>query len=224
MRVSVLIPTTGRRADWLDVAIASARNQVDAPEVIVEHDLTGTGQSATLNRAFARSTGDWITVCHDDDFYVRTDATALLLAQARMHPEAGAVYSLPQYVTTDGIAGPTPPRLSQWMTKHPRVRWGSFPDGLHMHGTGVLYRRDWWTRVGGWDETLPACEEYEFHLRLLYQGCVFLGLPVATMAYRHHAGQKSARRVGTIGRTSARRQEVQRRIRARYRAALQESA
>lgn len=218
-RVAVLIPTRGTRADLLEQARASAIRQAGAVEVLVEVDRDGRGQSATLNRAAARATGDWLTVCHDDDFYVREDAVAQLLAAAQATPEAGAIYSLPQYVDAAGVPMATPPRLAAWMDKHPRLTWGAFPDGLRMHGTGILYRRTWWERVGGWDEHLPACEEYEFHLRLLQAGCLFVACPVVTMAYRQHPGQKSGRRRGTIGRTSAQRRIIRQAIRDRYREA-----
>lgn len=217
MTISVLIPTAGLRPAWLEEARASAARQTGvAVEVVVEHDYNGRGQSATLNRAFARSTGAWVTVCHDDDFYVRDDALALMLAQGLAHPEAAAVFTLPQYVLADGTVGPTPTRLTAWMERHPRVRWEDLADGLHVHGTGLLYRREWWAMLGGWDESLPCCEEYEWHLRLLSHGAVFVGLPSVVMAYRHHHGQKSGRRAGTYGRTSSRRLAVQRQLRAQY--------
>jgi len=217
--VSVLIPTAGQRPEYLAEAVVSAQQQrVDARlEVIVEHDPTHTGQSATVNRAFARCTGEWITVLEDDDFYVREDAVGLLLATARLHPEAAAVYSLPQYVSALGEPVPTPPRLAAWMAAHPRVRWGTFPDGLAMHGSGLLYARTAWDAVGGWDESIPCCEEYEFHLHLLQTGHTFVALPVPIMAYRQHPHQKSGRRNGSgVGRTSARRKAVQEILRRRY--------
>lgn len=216
--ISVLIPTAGRRPEWLDVARKSVASQYGVPgdvECIVEYDFDGTDQSATLNRAFARSRGRWVTVCHDDDFYVRADALALLHSKARLSPKA-AIYSLPLYVDTDGRPGPTPTRNIEWMRHHPVVTWGSFPDGLYLHGTGVLYPRSWWESVGGWDESLPCAEEYEFHLRLLSRGCTFIALAVPLMAYRFHPGQKSARRTGAVGRTSARQRAVMRELRKRY--------
>jgi len=216
-QVSVLIPTRGTRPTWLAEARSSALRQHGLHEVLVEVDREGRGQSATLNRAARRATGDWLTVCHDDDFYTRDDA--LLLALGYATEECAAVYTLPQYVREDGTPMATPPRLAHWALAHPRLTWGPFPEGLRMHGTGILYRRSWWEQVGGWDETLPACEEYEFHLRLLKAGAVFVVAPVVIMAYRQHGGQKSARRRGAIGRTSAARKAIRQTIRERYREA-----
>lgn len=217
--VSILIPTQGRRPEFLAEAVASAHRQAGAAEVevLVEEDRKSTGQSATLNRAFARARGDWLTVLEDDDLYVRDDAVGLLLAQARMHPEASVVYSLPQYLDEGGHPVATPPKMAAWMAAHPRVRWGALSDGLVIHGSGLLYAREAWQAVGGWDESIPCCEEYEFHLHLLQLGATFIGLPVPIMGYRIHPQQKSARRNGSgCGRTSARRKEVQRELRRRY--------
>ena len=209
MRVSVLIPTLGR--DTLGEAIASAEAQ--GAEVVVERDSDRTGQSATLNRAFQRSTGEYVTVLHDDDYYVRSDALDLMRRTLDEHPEAAAVYSLPQYVDADGVAIPTPDTLRSWALDHPVVC--GMTEGFLVHGIGLLYRRRWWERAGGWDESLPCCEEWDFHLRLLSLGAVFVSRPEVTVAYRRHGGQKSGRHA-PLARRSARRKAVRQRIRTRY--------
>lgn len=214
--ISVLIPTVGDRPLWLTHAMASVAEQrgVEA-ECVVTSDPERRGQAATLNRALQHAKGDRVLVLHDDDYLVRRDALAALSATLDRHPDAAAVYSLPQYVTADGKPTATPPALAAWMAAHPRVTMDTLADGGAMHGGGVLYRREWLERVGPWDEALPCCEEWEYHLRLLSAGAVFVACPEVTVAYRRHAGQQS-RRGGKIGRRSARRLEVRRAIRARY--------
>ena len=210
--ISVLIPTTGDRAHLLTEARNSAKAQGDV-EVIVVKDATRKGQSHALNRAFQRSRGEYVTVLHDDDFYVRPDALACLRQTLDEHPEAAAAYSLPRYVDEQGQEVVTPSVLWEWACANPVVT--SAKGGLTMHGIGILYRRQWWEYAGPWDESLPCCEEWDFHLRMLSLGAAFVCCPITTVAYRQHAAQKSARR-GMVGRRSVKRLEVRKLIRARY--------
>jgi GT2 family glycosyltransferase len=211
---SVLIPTIGR--PWLPEAEASARRQAET-EVIVEVDTERTGQCATLNRALKRAKGEYVAVLHDDDYYMRPDALTLLRATLDRHPDAAAAYSLPQYVNHLGVSIPTPDVIRAWATAHPVVTTAK--GGLLMHGGGILYRRSWIARAGPWDESLTCCEEWEFHLRLLSLGGVFVCCPVETVAYRVHKTQKSSRR-GLLGRRSTARLQVRHAIAAKYRAVL----
>jgi glycosyltransferase involved in cell wall biosynthesis len=218
--ISVLIPNHGR-PELLAEAYDSVRHQANVEvEVVIGADPTGRGQSWAVNQAFARSTGEQVLVLDDDDFLWRTDALALLLSTLAAHPEAGAVFSLPQYVDALGLPIETPPRVLAWAAAHPVVTAAVVRrHRLLMHGGGILYRRAWWERAGPWDEALPACQEWEFRLRLLALGLTYVGLPVVTVAYRIHKGQLSARG-GRIGRRSAAHAAVRQQIDARY--ALQE--
>jgi glycosyltransferase involved in cell wall biosynthesis len=214
--ISVLIPTRNRPG-YLEQAVRSACEQRGEVEVIVEEDPQATGQSATVNRALARARGEFVTVLHDDDYYVRPDALALLLDTLEGDWRATAAYSLPEYVDAQGVSRGTPENLTAWQAAHRLVTWASVADGLVLHGGGILYRRDTWETAGAWDETLPCCEEWEYHLRLLSQGGVFVACPVVTVAYRQHRDQKSALRGPTrYARRSAARLEVRKTIRARY--------
>jgi len=214
--ISVLIPTTGHRPVLLAEAMASAVAQVPAVDVVVEHDTWRTGLSATVNRAARVARGDYLTILSDDDYYLGPTVLQTLRDALDAHPAAGVAYSLPRYVDADGGPRWTPTRPAAWLRAHPVVTWDSLVDGLHIHGIGLLYRRDWWERAGQWDESLPCCEEWEYHLRLLWRGCAFLGVPVETVAYRVHPGQKSARRSAGYGRRSVNRLAVRRQIRDRY--------
>ena len=216
--ISVLIPTRNR-PETLAVAERSAMSQVvddHAVEVVVEHDPLGTGLSATINRAARRAKGELLTILPDDDYFVRWDALGGLSATLDLAPGSAAAYSLAQYVDAQGQPIHTPPQLEIWALEHPVVTWASLTGGFWMHGVGLLYRRAWWDRVGEWDESLPCCEEWEYHLRLLAAGASFVAYPEVTVAYRRHATQKSRMR-GPLGRQGTIRRGVREAIRARYR-------
>jgi glycosyltransferase involved in cell wall biosynthesis len=55
--------------------------------------------------------------------------------------------------------------------------------------SAVMFRRAWLERVGVFDETLRACEDWDLWRRMAYAGCqlAWVNRPVA--AYRFHSGQ-----------------------------------
>lgn len=210
MKVSVLIPTRNRPDYVREAVFSAAASAFDRRfEIIVVHDgeavqpLTGvmsvalarpSGKAACLNRAFAASTGDYVTVLDDDD-QIMPHKLALMSAMLDADLTTGAIYALPQYLYADGRAE-TPARLRTWLHHNPVVTWDTIVQrrGLRMHGTATMYRRTAWETAGPWDETLTTGEEWEYHLRLLRSGCVFRALDTVTDLYRIHATQKSGRR------------------------------
>ena len=217
MKVSILVPAKGRPG-FLREALASCAHQQYPQaefEVICVHDgptlqpaprweaearfvydelERPAGQSVAINRAFSLSAGEYLTVCQDDDF-IYPQKLAALAAALDADPRADAVYSLPMHVDEDGRERGCPESVRAWLKAHPWVRWRHLEvgDGLRLHGTSTMYRRALWERCGLWDEKLWACEEYEFHLRLLFQGAAFKAVNEVLSAYRIHPLQKSRR-------------------------------
>lgn len=60
-----------------------------------------------------------------------------------------------------------------------------------IHGGGTMYRRDLWNRFGGWDESLPYSEEYDFHLKLLKNNTKQGRTLAMVHGYRIHGANKS---------------------------------
>ena len=55
--------------------------------------------------------------------------------------------------------------------------------------SGILLRRNWLERVGVFDESLRACEDWDLWLRLLIEGCKMAWVENLVVAYRIHPGQ-----------------------------------
>jgi glycosyltransferase involved in cell wall biosynthesis len=55
--------------------------------------------------------------------------------------------------------------------------------------SGILLRRNWLERVGVFDESLRACEDWDLWLRLLIEGCQMAWVENLVVAYRIHPGQ-----------------------------------
>ena len=181
MRVSVVIPTYDR-ADFVREAIASVLQQ-DYPhvELIVvddgSHDGTaavvsgfGTavqylwqenrGVSAARNRGVAASTGDLIAFLDSDDLWLPSKVSAQV-AYFEAHPDAQACH-------TDEIWIRRGVRVNERRIHRKQGGWqflASLPRCL-ISPSAIMMRRALWNRLGGFDESLPACEDYDLWLRL----------------------------------------------------------
>lgn len=219
LRVSVLVPTWNRPA-LLTECLASLTRQTMAPadfEVIVVNDggcpvdpvlpapLNGMvlnqpenrGQSAALNMALRHVRGRYVTVANDDDTVLPVKLARLAEALDVAPPEVSAVYGLPVYTEHDGSVLGCPAAVRAFMDRHPVVTSAiALADGLLVHGTAAMYRRDMMDRVQlapgeWWDEQLPTAEEWDFHHRLLRFAGPFHAVPVEVVTYR--AGGKHGR-------------------------------
>src|SRR5215471_7255324 len=179
--VSVIIPTFDR-ASWVGEAIASVLAQTyPHVELIVvddgSHDATSAavqafgpalsyiwqphaGVSAARNRGVAASRGELVAFLDSDDLWL-PGKTAAQVALLQQQPHAHACY-------TDEI----------WIRHGVRVK----PKRIHQKHSGWLFepslprciispssimlRRTSWDQLGGFDEQLPACEDYDLWLRL----------------------------------------------------------
>ena len=179
--VSVVIPTFNR-ADWLAASIGSVLGQMYPHlELIVVDDgstdhtpdvvhgfgnamiyLRGEhrGVSVARNRGVAVSQGNLIAFLDSDDLW-QPGKVAAQVALLQQQPEVEVCY-------TDEI----------WIRHGVRVN----PKRIHQKHTGwlfepslprciispssVMLRRSLWHRLGGFDERLPACEDYDLWLRM----------------------------------------------------------
>ena len=181
MRVSIVIPTYNR-ADFVREAIASVLQQ-DYPDVdlIVVDDgsrddtaavVSGFGPavrylyqenrgvSAARNRGVASSTGDLIAFLDSDDLWLPSKVSAQV-AYFKAHPDMQACH-------TDEIWIRRGVRVNERRVHRKQGGWqflASLPRCL-ISPSAIMMRRTLWDRLGGFDATLPACEDYDLWLRL----------------------------------------------------------
>ena len=206
-RVSVVIPTYNRRA-LLREAVESVLGQTyrDFELIVVDDGSTdGTaeamralpgvgyvrqdhrGVSAARNRGVRAGSGDLVAFLDSDDLW-RPAKLERQVAFMDAHPEA-------QVCQTEEV----------WIRNGARVNPGArhrkTPDDLFARSLGlclvspsaVMMRRDLFERVGGFDESLPACEDYDLWLRVTADESVPL-LPEPLVVKRGgHADQLSRR-------------------------------
>jgi glycosyltransferase involved in cell wall biosynthesis len=203
--VSVIIPTFDR-APWVGEAIASVLAQTYPHlELIVaddgSHDATSevvqafgpaltyirqphAGVSAARNRGVAASCGELVAFLDSDDLWLpgKIAAQVALLQQ----PQAQACY-------TDEIWIRHGVRVNSKHIHQKHSGWlfePSLPRCI-ISPSSILLRRTLWDQLGGFDESLPACEDYDLWLRLTLVTPVLL-LPERLIVKRGgHADQLS---------------------------------
>ena len=179
--VSVIIPTFDRAA-WLGEAIASVLAQTYPHlELLVvddgSHDATPemvqtfgpvltyirqahAGVSAARNRGVAASRGALVAFLDSDDVWLPSKVTAQV-ALLQQQPHAQACYTDEIWIR-HGIRV-NPRQIHQ---KHSGWLFESSLPRCIISPSSIMLRRTLWDQLGGFDEQLPACEDYDLWLRL----------------------------------------------------------
>ena len=179
--VSVIIPTYNR-AGFVREALASVLAQDYArQEVIVVDDGSadhtdevvqsfGTavqyiqqahaGVSAARNRGVAASAGALIAFLDSDDLWQPGKVTAQV-ALFQQQPQVQACY-------TDEIWIRHGVRVNPRLIHQKHAGWMFLPSlpRCIISPSSIMLRRALWECLGGFDESLPACEDYDLWLRL----------------------------------------------------------
>ena len=203
--VSVVIPCFNQ-ARFLGDAIESALAQTYTPVEIVVVDDGSTddtaavaarfpgvryvrrengGLSAARNTGLRESRGAYLTFLDADDLLLPR-AIEVALDRLEASPECAFVSGRFRYVDADGVL-----ELVDVPPKVPADPYLAFLRGNHigMHAT-VVYRRAPLEAARGYDESLPACEDYDLFLRLAADHPVLRHDEVVA-DYRQHASNMS---------------------------------
>lgn len=205
--VSVVVPTYDR-AGYVETAVRSLLDQ-DYPELEVivlddgSEDATpeilariaehadperfrwerhdNVGQAATINRGFELARGELLGYVSSDD-YLLPGAIEELVAAAERNPAADVVYG-----GWHGVDDRDRVLFECSTLEHSfldSLRWG-----LCIVSIGALMRRRCYERIGGWDERLRFCPDYEWWLRV--GDAEFEHVPRALGCWRAHDGSIS---------------------------------
>jgi glycosyltransferase involved in cell wall biosynthesis len=200
MKITVGIPCYNA-ARWIAQAIQSALDQHGMDVEVIVVDDGSTDGSATIAQDFANrvkviagghqganharnlvlqhATGEWVQYLDADD-YLEPTKVITQLRESHDGRDADVLYS-PVWVETfsagsstrlESESSPDADFFTQW------IRW-------HIPQTGgCLWRREALTRVGGWKEGQPCCQEHELYLRALMAGLRFVFTPTPGAVYR----------------------------------------
>ena len=206
--ISVVIPTHDRR-DLVREAVASVLAQGFTDfELIVVDDGSGddtvevlgrsfddprlsllrqdnAGASAARNRGAGRARGKWLAFLDSDDTWLPEKLEAQLAALTG-RPEVPACYTEEVWYRNGRWANPRKvhAKHSGWIFEH------CLPLCI-ISPSSILMKRDVFLSLGGFDETLPACEDYDLWLRLTARYPVHLVEERLIVKRNGHPGQLS---------------------------------
>ena len=202
--IGVVIPTHNRRELLADTLAAVLAERAVGLEVVVVDDCSTDGTSewlatvddrrvrfvtlnpgrraaAARNVGLAEVTSPYVMTLDDDDV-ICPGALPLLLDALQRHTGcAGSAGANVTFGATPPHRQPHPPvpvRTTIW--REEMFGW-NLPPGTSLWHTGAV--RD----AGGWDESLPRCEDLEFNLRLGRNRVALV--PQTVLRYRQHGGQ-----------------------------------
>lgn len=178
-RVQVLVVNDGSTDDF-EGAIVPYR--ADARIKIITQE--NRGLSAARNRGIQESSGDYIKFLDADD-WLTPDAIRKQVAVFETQPELGLVYCDVQHVDAQGKL------LDNYsVTNTRRVLSGDILPSLLVGGyftpNTVLVPRRVLDRVGWFDETLSAREDYDLWMRIACEGYAAQYVPEKLAYYRRH--------------------------------------
>ena len=178
----MIIPTFNRRK-WILRAIASVLNQTRLPDEVIVVDDGSTdktadavraafpevrlirqknrGVSAARNVGIRAAGGEWLAFLDSDDEW-KPQKLEKHIAYIRSRPRFRVSQTDEIWIRNGGFVNP--------MKKHAKRGGRFFQDALKrclVSPSAVMIRRDVFDDVGLFDETLPACEDYDLWLRIL---------------------------------------------------------
>jgi len=201
--VSIVLPTHNRK-EYLDRAIKSVFSQsyknielivvddcstdgttINDPRIIVVRNETNLGLAKSLNKGIKLAKGKYIARLDDDDFWCD---------DRKLEKQVNFLENNPEY----GLVGGGVIRVDKkekeivrylLIEKDEEIRKVLLVDNVFAHTT-VLFRKDIWEKVDGYDENLDGLEDIdlwlkigkisklynfqEFFVRYLYQGNTYL--------------------------------------------------
>ncbi len=179
--VSVVIPTHNR-APMLREALESVLNQSRQPDEILvvddgSTDLTreavrcfgtsirylkipNSGVSSARNKGWRSACGDWVAFLDSDDLWLPRKLERQLRALSHC-PDTPLCYTDEIWIRHNRRVNPCKhhAKHSGWIFHHCLPRCIISP-------SSALIRRDVLDEMGGFDENLPVCEDYDLWLRL----------------------------------------------------------
>lgn len=234
MLFSCVIPVKGYRP-FLNAALASLRPEVqgiaaDEIEVIVQDaDVEpDKGQSDALNKGFKKARGEWLFWLNSEDMLLPkslakvkefltqrsqdcdtihfADASACGRDKSESVAHFGTCWVVGDEVFIDKAGKVVGASVgNRW---HDSLYRHAVP---HVHGPSAFFRRELFDRVGGFDESLNICMDWDLWIRFMKAGARQVRVPEFLWAQRRWEGSKTQRIGGVKGEELRRhREEIER--------------
>jgi len=210
-RISVVIPVFNRASELQKALISVTTQSYPAEEILVVDDGSDVavetefssqfpgvrfirqrnlGVSAARNNGIKKAGGDWIAFLDSDDEWLPHKLEAQVQA-LKNSPESRVCHSDEIWIRNGVRVNP--------MKKHKKSGGDIFLQCLPlcaMSPSSVLIHKDIFAEVGVFDETLPACEDYDLWLRICSRYNVLYVDQALLKKYGGHDDQLSRKYAG----------------------------
>jgi hypothetical protein len=175
-KVTVIIPYKINRG-WLMEAI----NSVPEWSQVIVSQGEGTWPQ-NFNKALSHTLGDYVKFLHEDDELTENSLEDSVKAIEEQGVDFIHGKALSISESGEVIEAYQPPL---------EVTYEQLKESNPLHGGSLLFKKEIFDKIGGFDETLNHAEEYEFNLRCMYYGYRLGYCDSFLYKYRRHSGQKS---------------------------------
>jgi glycosyltransferase involved in cell wall biosynthesis len=155
---------------------------------VSEHD---SGQTAAINKGFARATGEILAWINSDDL-VAPGALKCVISYFLGQPEVQVLYGNRILINEDGL------EIGRWiLPRHSNrvLKWSDF-----VPQETLYWRQSAWNLVGSrLDENFRFAMDWDFLLRLSSQKININRIPEFLGLFRVHDQQKTSAQIGSIG-------------------------
>lgn len=135
---------------------------------------TNTGVAPNINRGIKKATGEWIKVLSGDDKLLPNSIQDYIEFTSK-HPRCNICFGKLHFYGEDEIqvnkakAQYEECYYTYIKSEFPR-QWRKIQESLFVPGPGLFYKKDLWSKVGGFDERFPFADEYPFTYNVLESG------------------------------------------------------
>ena len=145
------------------------------------------GVSPSRNRGFSHAGAEFISFLDADDLWL-PDKLESQFRALQENPQAAIAYSWTDYIDESGQWLHPSDRITVQGEAYERILLGNFLES----GSNALIRREAFTKVGGFDESLVGPEEWDLFIRIAAAGYHFVAVEKAQILYRVSATSISA--------------------------------
>lgn len=154
---------------------------------VVYHNQPHRGVSAARNRGLKLSRGEFISFLDSDDLW-RKEKIGVQMGFFKAFPAAKVCYTEEVWIRRGARHNP--------MKKHQKYSGWIFDKVLPLcllSLSSCLFRREVFEELGGFDESLPVCEDYDYGIRLAQRYPVYLISRPLIVKHGGHPDQLSRR-------------------------------
>ena len=181
--ISILTPTRDRAASFLPHGLASvAALRLSCPyEHVIADDASTDGTADYLAALAARAARGRFLVDLDDDDLLLAEGVERRYRYLLAHPEYWAVHANALKIDAEGRYLVGEESANFLCTDRRECARHFYESTMFPNASTAMYRRELLLALGGWDEALSCCEDYDLWLRSLerYGPPGFLDAPVA---------------------------------------------